>query len=170
MSHSVTSTESPLLLFAFYIWFYFIHWPTRTHQNQVWDELHNEPVLEGKALHGEWLGAVWSRGELLSKGPRALPAEQEKTAFHCQEQGWPGSAQSCPALQAQVSPGTHMAAPVISQQAHPLPFALHFYSQENKPASVFSIRSKTVLSYKQVCDQIMLWWCAAPSHWGNSIK
>lgn len=40
--------------------------------------------------------------------------------------------QSRPAQEAQVSPGTHVAALVISQQWHPVPVALEFCSQEKK--------------------------------------
>lgn len=139
MSYLVTTTESPLHLFAFYMYFYFNHWPCRMHQNQEWNKLHKKPVLEGKAVHREWLAAVWSKLGVFWKG------QNRKRQLLCQEWGWPGRAQSCPALEAQVSPGTHMAAPVTSQQWHPVPFALHFYSQK-KPC--FNIQSKTLLSYK----------------------
>lgn len=45
----------------------------------------------------------------------------------------------------------------------------HFiFTLRKKPC--FNIQGKAVLSYKWVCDQIMLFLCAAPSHWGNSVK
>lgn len=159
MFHSVTGT---LLLLAFYFFIFLNCWPSRTHQDQEWNKLPKKLVLEGKAVQRGETGWCWSTSGVFSKGPRALPAEWEKTEFQCLERAWAGSAAELSSSGSSgVSRHTHGSSCYLTAVTS-CAFLTSFLLSEKKPR--FNIQSKAVLSYKRVCDQIMLCLCAAASH------